>query len=390
MKYSKHFIYLYFLSLILLFSSCKTYNVIHITENNIDNISAKNGYFYFLPLTAIKVDVTIKHTYFNKGPYANFAEKFLGLTDFIKEDSQSYSIIDSRISSVARIDPNQIYFIKPHFSLNKKNMFSLAYCDNGALQGLNILPPKRKWKMILPKSEFFNSQSDILSSPHFSDNLNEKLDTIIEKVKYDTMTYVRKVYKKVFAEKSSEEKAKETAAFLIKIKESKFNIISGFSEIPYTMESLKFMKQELDTLEQKYLSLFTGATNDEILNHSFFFIPQKNDSINDFPLFRFSPAKGVNNPEAKDNETIYIKVLPENNLSIPDKFQSSINKNYSPKKGIYYRIPDFAYINISKGKTKLAEEYLMINQFGMVSNLPLNIKKVLFNPKLGSLKLVKE
>jgi len=61
----------------------------------------------------------------------------------------------------------------------------------------------------------------------------EKVDTIIRKINVDTMTVERQYYKRTMIEKTPEQKAQEAADFITKIKDNRFTLISGTSEVNY-------------------------------------------------------------------------------------------------------------------------------------------------------------
>ena len=383
-------LYLVACSLCLFLSSCSSYHVIHITDNNKENIAEKNGYYYSLPHTVLKIDVTLKHSYLYKGPFADYAEKYLGITNVIKADAEKYEITDVRINSFPQPDPDQYYFIKKARSLSKSRPLNISFNNEGMIQSINYHSKKSGPEKIIKLTGHDLSSSSSGSRYIFSDNLSEKIDTIVEKIKSDTMVIEKQIFRKVYTGKSSEEKAREAAEYLIKLKDNKFNLITGFSDVPYSEATLKYMKNQLSAEEQKYLSQFTGDTSFVTEKYSFIYLPQKSEISKESALFVFSAKDGIlKNPDIH-GEVVAISVDKKDFTGKLDKFQGLKDTKQNKKKGFYYRVPEYAKITIRKNRNVLAEDELLISQFGVISNLPRNIKRILFNSNLGSIKTIQD
>ena len=271
------FLFLIFDFSLLIFSSCSSYRVIHITDNNKEKVRKMHGFYYALPQTLLKVDVTVRKTLLYKGPYAEYAEKYLGITNIIKQDEAMYDIMNVKVSSFSQRDPAQNYFVitSPHhhfFRFSHHHLF-VSFNEDGSIQSINCklnneAPEKNISLNSQTKSKFSNGSQYV-----FSDNVSEKIDTIVEKIKSDTLVIEKKIFRKVYKEKSSEEKAKEAADYLMKIKDNKFNIITGYAEVPYTKDAIKYMNDQLDITNNEYLSLFTGDTSYVVIKYSFIYSP---------------------------------------------------------------------------------------------------------------------
>ena len=204
------------------------------------------------------------------------------------------------------------------------------------------------------------------------------------------MVIEKQIFRKVFTVKSSEEKAKEAADYLIKLKSNKFNLITGFSEVPYSEGTIKFMINQLAAEEAKYLSQFTGDTAYAVQKFSFIYLPKKAEISKESVLFAFSVKDGiVKNPDLH-GEVVTISVDKKDVTNKLDKFQKLNDSKEGKKNGFFYRIPEYAKITIRKNRTILAEDELLISQFGVVSHLPKVIKRLQFNSSLGSIKSIQD
>ena len=72
----------------------------------------KDGIFYSLPRTVVKIDVKIDRIENYKGPYADFALRFLGLKNVVETNAIDYKISDISITTYTEPDPDQYYFVE--------------------------------------------------------------------------------------------------------------------------------------------------------------------------------------------------------------------------------------------------------------------------------------
>ena len=104
----------YFISIFMLIAgiSCKTQHPLRVQHvRNLEAGHTLQGFYYALPRTVLIVDVTVVKTTETPGPYAQYAEKFLGLEDVITDKAQTYEIREVSISQYAEPDPAEYYFV---------------------------------------------------------------------------------------------------------------------------------------------------------------------------------------------------------------------------------------------------------------------------------------
>ncbi len=73
-------------------------------------------------------------------------------------------------------------------------------------------------------------------------NLYEKTDTVIRKVVVDTVTVEKMYFEKKWVEKSTEKKAVEAANMISKIRENRFNLITGYHEIAFDAGTMSYIR----------------------------------------------------------------------------------------------------------------------------------------------------
>ncbi len=377
------------LQLIMTCTLFAQFNVLHIDNNAAPQ--TKDGVFYSLPRTVVKVDVKIDRMENYKGPYADFALRLLGLKNVVAENTVDYKISSISITTYPEPDPDQYYFVELGEKVSKGESGILSLSDAGVILGTlpgNLDTTGRV--MIVPKpeepgagtdkdafGELFKYSADV--------SVFEKVDTIIRKINIDTMTVERQYYKRTMVEKSPEQKAKEAADFISKIKENRFNLISGTQEVNYNRETLEYMDNQLKTMEKEYLKLFTGISLHKSLNFSYKYIPTPNQINTEIPIFKFLKSKGVIDLDEPGGKVVTIKIQRVGNTNTVGNYLKKAIKD-SKVQGFSYRIPELARISVKLDEETQEESQCLLSQLGVVTNLPANKWKVQFHKETGGIK----
>jgi len=354
--------------------------------------SDKNGFYYALPRTFIKVDVVVNKTEQIKGPYAEFAEKYLGMSNVIKNNSTSYEISEYNLSTFTEPDPQQFYFIELKGACPEAcNRFKLSLDESGMIISTRSCPDTLTSKNpVYSFEEESNVYPDIFKS--YTDlNLFEKVDTIIEKVNTDSATIEKMTFKRSLVAKTPEQKAKDAADFIIKVKDNRFNLISGFQEVNYDKETFKYMNEELEKLENEYRKLFTGIIFTKKINYSFIYLPATGVPSDSVPLFRFSSLRGILGSSDAYGDAVYLNIKKCGNLDSLQVYQTRKDSLKTRQHGFYYRIPDYAEVSLSDGNsisTGNINGKFLISQYGVLTFMPATIRHFDIYPGTGAIQNV--
>lgn len=348
------------------------------------DLGSKQGIFYALPLTWIKVDIVVNKTEYLAGPYAEFAGKYLDLEDVSTNDYSEYMVSDVQMSTVARPDPANYYFVELDEKLIKESKSTLiSLSESGLVSGINgaltVSASKGLSKEMIGEKSAYHDLFRYFAET----NLYEKNDTVIRKVVVDTIT-VRKMYlEKRWVEKSNEQKALEAANKISKIRESRYNLITGYQEIPYDAGAISYMDQELKNLEHEYMSLFAGITVEKEIRYSFTVLPEPDDARGDLAVCIFSERSGVKDLNAAGGERVFLRFETEaanqNLIAAVKGRESTAADNH----GFYYRIPATSLVTLEVNDDIVLRSNLQIAQFGTVSYLPSTVTAVQFYPETG-------
>lgn len=379
MKNKRYFIASFLIP--VFFYACSTFNVIHVDPSAV--VSKSEGIYYALPKTIIGITVSVERTDKVQGPYSTYASKYLGLTDVVTENTTSYKISSVNFTSTSVPDPDHYYFIDTK-KLKKHLMLDLS--DYGILTDVNR---RFGWEKDRSNSDssFFqvNDFSGLAKQNFINPDIAVAFDTIIEKINLDTTIVVKKTLKKVYVEKPTEQKAKEAADLILELEESRLALLTGYSEVNYSKETIEYMVKKLQDMENEYLHLFTGITVTHSQDYNFEFIPAENSATINLPLFRFSEKYGVSDTSDYKGESVYINVKPSESTGKINAFENSRLNPKEKHHGIYYRIPEKATVTLFYNDKQLAATQLLIAQSGAVCELqPKGIKSLTLDTESGS------
>ncbi len=343
-----------------------------VTKSNDANINtSENGFFYSLPKTIFKIDLTYEIINNIKGPLADYAVQYLGTNKYIKDNSTFYRIVDVKVKPLTVADNDQTYWIRISPIEKSKEIIKQTF----TLSNIGTLLAFDDIKQHIPKNH--------LSEKHmllFSDNENsfvkdaaynkrKDIDTIIRKITIDTVTINRFLFKTSWIDKTENEKADDAAKHIAKIRDARYNLLTGYHEVNFG-SGIKYMDKQLQKLEHQYLELFLGKVTKSFFTQSFIFEPSK--THNNEVLFNYISAKGNHK-----SVTVNIKVVNKAN-GVPETSNAKIDN-------IYYRIPVAATLQINDGKKNIFNDVFIIPQFGEVSSAPLGKNKLHFDFVTGTL-----
>ncbi len=347
---------------------------------------AKEGFVYSLPRNTISVNISVEKSEIFKGPFADFAGKYLGLQNVVKEDVTRYAIKGVEVNVGAEADPDQLYFIE--FDKKSKGAeIGLALSEQGIISGFSQVL-RSKGNDEVDKLTFGKDQSKLFVDL-LKPTILEKVDTIVRRISVDTTTIEEKVVRRSVSEKSTEQMAKETAETIRKIDENIFSLVTGYQEVNYSKESLEFMISELKKIQKEYLSLFKGTTRITTSSYNFTVTPRETKEGMLESLCKFSQSGGIQPKNSSSGESVNLTITPENVNPTMLDFVKQRNEIEKKGHGLYYRIPQQSKVSVTSGYNVLVERTEMISQFGVVTFLPAgNYSEVNFSPLTGAIRMI--
>lgn len=320
------------------------------------------GITYSLPATAIQVDVTARCTQVQAGPFAMYAEKFLGLKDVPMEDRTTWEVEQISMQSIAQADSSRTYHI--------------AFSEKGALPTF-----------------YLSAENTLLAINHAPEVAPVLASTPVEPVQKLTFKPTDVMTSEMLKAGSKAKQAELCAEEIFSIRESRSELIRGEADnTPNDGKQLQLMLDNLSAQEEALLSLFIGKTAQSTHSHTYSYLPVK--AVERELLFRFSRELGFVAPDDLAGAPYYVAVSITEDNRLPAMDIKALKKL---EKGIAFCVPGKAQIRLFNAAQTLAEGEMRMAQFGHVEQLPqmqfTDRKRpcaATFNPTTGALHLFEQ
>ncbi|MCL2682514.1 MAG: DUF4831 family protein [Bacteroidales bacterium] len=370
--------------------SCKTPQLV-VTPYEVTPITGKSGtinstgVFYALPRQSVEVDILVRKQDFIKGPYAEFAERLLGIKNVIKENYSVYNIENVSVSQRSEVDPNNIYFVQ----FNDSEL-ALTYDNSLIISSVNISnresseQSKRTHPPQVVQTARATSRPLI---PTF--NLVERTDTVFFNQMVDTQLVQHYNIRTVKAEKTPLQKAEEIVEQIAKIREDRNRLLTGFQEVNYEAAAIKYMNEEFNRMEDEYIRLFIGTTKVSYETAHFDFLPEDKDRLTT-ELAWFSVSLGLLNLDTEwgsDGKKITLNIILDDDiLASIEQFSENIKL---PKNGFFYSIPSPALVKVMLDDQVIYSNQMPFSQFGITQSLAPGLLQIDFSPQTGEIRSVR-
>lgn len=346
----------YILLFLLFFFSCTT---TRITTTNLHDLASfeEGSDIYALPQTRLLFTTTVVKSTFTPGPYCDYAETCIGIDNVQNQPITRWNILDLNLAKITEPDPDHFYSIKaegkPIFDdkligLKKEGLLLLPVSLNGFQidYTAQVNPVMNIQHTDLSVKPFY-TESKISTKKTGRDSLNSRLP----------------VYQKHLNAKATETKAKEAAAFIIKIRKRRFKLLAGQYEVFPEGTALETAVRELNQLEEEYLALFIGKETNDTIKKVFSYVPDGNERIQRISLFKFSEISGFISPNSSGGEAVVVEITNLNKTATLDQLQLPVSATRYTNL-IFYRLPDRASVKTHLGSHLLHEAEIPVCQFG--------------------------
>lgn len=321
---------------------------------------------YKLPLNGVAVQMEVEKENHLAGPYAKYAQKYLGIQKgIIFQNTEYFRLARVKMESVKAVDDSLT------FRIMEQNIAPLSYSfsPDGFLIGINFTHQMMNEPIVRDSFSFAGALPELqfpdLGIKRF---VGQKSESQGRTVKTDTSLIKVPYSRKQESIKTTELKAEEAANFIFKLRKRKFKLLAGILEQAHQGLDAVSMAQKLDSIEQNYIELFTGkiAFTRDVYTFYVFPLPGKTDTL----LCYFSPNEGLTADKAHVLETegrevwspVYLKFKYPNTIpvsSLPDTCP-----------GIVYREPASVETGIFINDRPLIEKKMRFSQLGTFKSIP--------------------
>ncbi len=287
------------------------------------------GVVYFLPKTAIRFNLLIEKKTYTPGEYAKYAEKYLGMTGIVQEQQVSYSVASYHLSQIGVRDTSKCYTVELK---GKSETAEVKLSDDGVLLAVNDEPSKLK-----VNPPFKPAPKVSTTDPHMF--LSDEIRSA----------------------GSIAKKAEMTVAHIQELQEQRQALITGEAdEMPQDENQLRFMIGQIDRQCNLLLSLFTGTTVRDTVEHVITVCPE--DEVQREVIFRLNKKIGLVDKDDLSGVPYY--------MSVEDLHRNNIEKYAVPddkkKDGFFVNVPGRIRLTLHREQQLLANFDILAGQFGFV------------------------
>lgn len=311
---------------------------------------------YFLPRTTLTLTVTVERVSHFAGPYARYADKYLGI-EAEKEDAVRYEIRSLSVTPALEADPAARYAVPAKAKGAASRLMSLSSQGLVNLGAYGNTPLRWDYPA--------DAQGDFSACGPAS-NLTSRSTTLYQNEPGDSAFVRVEVHQQMRVAKSADIRAEEAAEKLLELRDYRIDLLTGNIDGNFSGEALGAAARELAALEEEYLRLFTGYEIRQQQTVSFDVIPKSGSKGRDFQVaFRLSEAEGLLPADNLSGQPFMIEITPEEDVPADEAS--------NPKQGevLHVRVPAVCKVRITDGVRTYLQTRLPIAQKGQECLIPL-------------------
>ena len=254
---------LYLFFALAAFASCGGSQKLYVNVENINEVRTvkNNPIVYSLPKTVVSVKVTAVNEISVKGPYSVYAHKYLGTDDVINENSSIWYIGDTEISTFPVKDSARTYVVESNYPCK------INFTPEGFIESINANTDYVANSQYYNEIHNFSQNDDNVNTKSGFNRLNMNInryetvfDTVLHVVDADSIFTAVPTNNKQIIRKSFDEQAQELANQIFILRDDRNALLVGEADTKTQPEgeALKYMVEQLNKLEDSYMSMFVG------------------------------------------------------------------------------------------------------------------------------------
>ncbi len=323
-------------------------------------------HMYVLPQTVLKVEVTWQEMKHVPGPFRDYAEKYLGITEVIRSSFSRWQIQDVKVTAHTEMDPGMVFHVNVlEGEFNRDVMEPLlekgVIMDGSGLVHEEIRDPALGSAVIRD----FVSYKDL----GIQSNFEERTETMYKTIVTDTSFLQVPVSRTITEQKSAAMKAEEAADFLLELRTRRFELLTGESEGFPQGEAMRATIDKLDELEASYLTLFSGRTFGQTSKKAWFVVPGSGAESSRVRLGMFSEQLGFVPEELQEGNPLEVVIEPLGKTGSLEDYYSAKADN-AGNNLFLYRLPDVVELKVNFGAVELARQRISVYQSGALIASP--------------------
>jgi len=360
----------------LLLAGCSNYKVYSVKER--PAFRQDGGVVYALPITQLRVAVTIERRNMSGAPYCDYASDFLGLGPETQDTSFHIASIELSTQNVA--DPDNCFFVKVRngsLSVNEQHLLTAVGMTTENSQRTDEIQPETQ-----------STPPAVSQQPLAKNNIYEHHDTLYsrhDQPGHPTLITTRKDIR------NRKQRAAAAAERLGELQEREQQLLNGEHEGSYDLNTIRYLREQLHLQQEEIIAAFCGNMESETIYLYYSPNPRKREAMID-TLAYFSPTVGMLSAGLEtypsDAKPIVCDIQAHDALRSATRFVkyhtkgSHPNRRYGSKQKSHafrYRIPEQVTATIMVDNYSVSRQVLM-SQLGPIVKLPTRSTKALFDP----------
>lgn len=309
---------------------------------------------YALPQTTVTFEVEAVMEYFYAGPYAKYAQKYLGV-EARQADQTTCTLSSVKMTPTIEADQSARYYVNPEnasddfLSLTAQGL--IAVTDGSFGTG-------SQWRFPTAVGADFSDKG-------VASNLTSEAATLYRGVK-DESSYSRvAVRQNMVVQKSLEQRAKEAAEMIFDLRRKRVQIVTGDTDATYSGEAMGAALKEIADLEKEYMSMFIGYSDYRTQTMKCDVVPVKDRKTQTYVAFRISDTDGIVSADNVAGKPYLLEFILQ---EISETQGKGIR---SGKNVAIYRIPSICTVKLSDGVNQILQDRIAVYQLGTEGYFPL-------------------
>jgi len=327
------------------------------------------GVIYSLPRTGIRIYAEVTQEKFFRGPYSEFAEKYIGVKNAPTADAAFWKITEIKIETFGEPDPAQVYKATGAVA----SMISLS--DAGVLIGINSA---------------VKGEAEKVHTSDFTADVEIPREIWAEMSMHSFIEGKDSTRQSGDRMKTFEEKAAEAGHDIMKLRKRKALVLAAnYDKLHPDGKAYQVMVDELGKIIGDYESLFIGKSFKSKHKYVFEVVPDAkgNKAI---VAFRFSANTGILPESNVSGKPIMLELDANPELARSGEQKAAAVEGETSSNGLYYRTPGIVSARLLNGSDVLAQARLSMAQYGVVTPLPDGLTNgeysIEFHPATGAIR----
>ncbi len=293
---------------------------------------------YYTPQTQIVIDIDYESVILHRGIYADFAKKYLGTAEVVKDDDMWYRITNISTHTQTVADHSRMHKVDSNLPL--------TLTADGILEAYNGVESR--------KSRVESQEPRVESNEPRVESKEPRVESQEPRVE----SKVLPLLEEHIVGKTLAEQAQGAAKLIYRIRENRLYLISGeVDKMPADGRAMELAINKLDEMEQQLVELFVGRIEVEKHRKTIVYTPVATEKTD---LAYFSEQHGFTN--AANGDPIV--------MNITARRQIKGNPNSDKKKApipsqISYNLPGTANYKVSYLNELSDEADIQVAQFGV-------------------------